>query len=151
MEPFLFISPGLIQLGYLAGTVFALIDLAQRDIGAKVWWIIAILFFPFAWVIFLFMARNIPKTTDQFAHTQSSTPTVFPESADQGPVQEEQNPIGTASANAAAAPAAQRSRTGGAIKTVGMVLGIIALVSGVIIVGLFILLMLAISSYGSNK
>ncbi|HET7673089.1 MAG TPA: hypothetical protein VFK11_01070 [Candidatus Saccharimonadales bacterium] len=146
MEPLYYLIPGLFQLGYVAGIIFALTDMAQKRIDGKAWWGIAIVLFPFAWAIYLLMSRNIPRKDEQTAPVQAS-PQNFPNQEAQNPDNSEtivNNPV------PAVNPPVQSS-VGGAFRTVGMVLGIIAITAGAIIIGLFILLMAAFSSYGSNK
>jgi hypothetical protein len=137
--------------------LYCIIDVVGKDRPRKALWIIALLLIPFASIIYLVLKFSFRDESASVNSQQQQQPQViqqniprpvYPESTHWQntlePGQGEQNPSGQMF-KPELTPSQQ------AFRVAGTILGTIALVSGILFVGFFIFLYLALASYGSNK
>lgn len=140
----------LLQLAYLAGIIYSIVDISKRPVPAKVAWVFAIIFFPFGWAIYLLFKPKLPDPVSAVSETLPPPQTLANQTA--GSVQVESQPASTpVGFNINQQINTQNSNSLNVFRVIGIVLAVVTMLAGLAIVGFVILVMIALSSYGSNK
>jgi hypothetical protein len=176
LNGYLHTAPGILGTISFLLMVFCVVDLFRNKRPRPVLWLIALLIIPYVSVIYLIILGIVNRKKPSGPQAVQAQPVQQPQTPAEAPVQQStevaqpvysaaaptaptewqntlpQNPSASEQPSQMYQPQKEPLSPGmQAFRTVGTILGIIAIVAGVAVVGFMILIVIALSSYGSNK
>lgn len=151
---FTYAAPSILGLISLAGIIYSIVDMVKNDRQRKFLWIIALLIIPFCWIVYLLMVHSLGSSSEDIHNSslpQSADSSITSHTFAEADAQKGWTVPGHDIPYSPFVNTPPMSKQMKAFRTVGTVLGVIALAGGILVVGAVIFFVLAFQSYGSNK